>query len=156
MEDAANHVRNDMSEIGHELPKKVTHPKIGFNLYMLNGIFIYCIKRFVSRNNISFIFYALSRNLIYDMYINIIRNMYFDIELLNKSGAYEIIFLQKFTKQHSIYSFIRQDIETLIKMLQNKFSFSRDILYISLFFRFQRFVVRHVRKFVLFWTGQKS
>ena len=82
MEDAANHAKNDMSEIGHELPKKVTHPKIGFNLYMLNGIFMYCIKRFVSRNNISSMFHALSRNLIYDMFIIIIRNVYFDIELL--------------------------------------------------------------------------
>ena len=141
-----------MSEIGHELPKKVTHPKIGFNLYMLNGIFMYCIKRFVFRNNIFSIFHALSWNLIYDMFIINIRNVYFDIEFT----SYEIVFPQKCIKWHSINSFIRHDIETLIKMLQNKFSFSRDILYRSLFFRFQRFVVRHVRKFVLFWTGQKS
>ena len=152
MEDAANHAKNDMSEIGHELPKKVTHPKIGFNLYMLNGIFMYCIKRFVSRNNISSMFHALSRNLIYDMFIIIIRNVYFDIELLRlwnsfATKIYKIAF-DKFFYAARYWDFDQN--------VTKYFFFSRDILYISLFFRFQRSVVGHVRKFVLFWTGQKS
>ena len=36
MEEAANHVKNDMSKIGHEqLPKKAVQREMGFLIYML-------------------------------------------------------------------------------------------------------------------------
>ena len=62
MEEAANHVKNDMSKIGHEHSKESYPSNGGFLIYVLYKASIYRFKSYVSGNRIPFYLLLLERD----------------------------------------------------------------------------------------------